>query len=360
MKKVLLLIDTCGPGGAESVFLSIVDHVDKYGFIPVVVLPDRGWLYQKLVTSDIDVRTERSAGSFNTEFIRYLVRLIRTEKIDLIHAHLFGASIYGAIAARLTGAPLICTIHGYVDVSEKTKFFRLKLLIIFLVARYVVFVSKGLAGEVAPIFKIGIDKKKVIYNGVHFDDKVSKCFSDNSDREVVIGCLGNIRHAKDYETMLAVAREIKDRSSKVIFKVYGDKNSDYYQALEEKKTALGLDKVVYFEGFVSDVAAALDAMDLFLLTSKSEGFSLATVEAMSRNLPVIASRSGGPEEIINDGQDGLLVDVGDVNGFADSIMELIENPALRKRLADSAQCSVRERFSMKNMINGYLELYKSM
>ena len=120
---------------------------------------------------------------------------------------------------------------------------------------------------------------------------------------------------------------------------------------------LGLQNSVQFIGFVNDPADFLSNLDMFLLSSISEGFSIATIQAMAAGLPSIVTRSGGPQEIITHGQTGWMVEAGDPAAIAKAILKLAADPELCAQLAMNGRLHVAETFDMKAMLAAYEDIY---
>jgi glycosyltransferase involved in cell wall biosynthesis len=111
-------------------------------------------------------------------------------------------------------------------------------------------------------------------------------------------------------------------------------------------------------GFRGDVPQILADLDVFVLSSVSEGLSIATIEAMAAGRPVVVTRSGGPQEIIEDRRTGLLVPPGDASALASGICEVLASSELASALGRNAQMLVEGKFSLKNMISSYESLYE--
>ena len=123
---------------------------------------------------------------------------------------------------------------------------------------------------------------------------------------------------------------------------------DFAARVEEECASLGLTGKVRFTGFVDDVAAVYKTMDVCVLASLREPFGRVVIEAMACGVPVVATRSGGPEEIIEHGKDGLLVDAGDPEAMAAACLRIAGDSSLRDSLGAAGRQSAVSRFSLEN------------
>lgn len=178
-----------------------------------------------------------------------------------------------------------------------------------------------------------------------------------AEDEILVGAVGNVRPSKNYTMLLDAARTVLTYGPRVRFVVVGDASNDLAVDLRAPATALELGERMSFVGFRGDLANVFAALDLFVLSSGAEGFSLATVQAMAARVPVIATRCGGPERIVEDGVTGLLVPNGDAAALAREILRLAFDREVRKRLAVAARASMAERYSLDDMLDRYEALY---
>jgi glycosyltransferase involved in cell wall biosynthesis len=214
----------------------------------------------------------------------------------------------------------------------------------------------------------GIRKTKslTIYNGVDInsfengkDKKVRKELGLD-ENDIVVGAVGNIRKSKGYDFLLRAAQQLVQRSPKYKFIIAGENENSLYRELLTLREQLDLHRNVFFLGFRSDVASILRNIDIYVLSSTVEGFSISTVEAMSSGLPIVATRSGGPEEIVTHEETGLLVEHSSPKQIVTAIERLTGDHALKERLCRNAKRFVESRFSYDIMIRQYQAIYDSV
>jgi glycosyltransferase involved in cell wall biosynthesis len=157
--------------------------------------------------------------------------------------------------------------------------------------------------------------------------------------------------------LLQAAALVREHNVKLRFVIAGQGKGPLYDDLLKLKDELALGDMVYFIGFISDPADFLSNLDLFLLSSTSEGFSIATIQAMAAGLPVIATRSGGPQEIITHGVNGWLVDSGNPKLIAKAVESLSADRELSQRIENTGQKHAIDTFDAKNMISAYEKIY---
>jgi glycosyltransferase involved in cell wall biosynthesis len=126
------------------------------------------------------------------------------------------------------------------------------------------------------------------------------------------------------------------------------------------RTELGLQETVQFIGFIDDPAGFLANLDLFMLSSVTEGFSIATIQAMAAGLPVLVTQSGGPQEIVAHGVNGWMVPPGDSDSLAAAVARLAADPALRTSLAEAGKEHVSATFDIGVILNAYCDIYDTL
>jgi glycosyltransferase involved in cell wall biosynthesis len=173
----------------------------------------------------------------------------------------------------------------------------------------------------------------------------------------LIGTIANVRPSKAYEVLIAAAAEVSQRLPDAHFIAAGEPHPAISPKLEKMIDELRLSGRFHFVGHRDDVQDLLAAMDIFVLSSTSEGFSIATIEAMAAHKPCVVTRSGGPEEIIEHEKTGLLVPVGDATALAQGVLRLLASPTEAVKMAEQARIAVEQRFSVHKMVRAYEDLY---
>ncbi|HET7841072.1 MAG TPA: glycosyltransferase family 4 protein, partial [Terriglobia bacterium] len=174
----------------------------------------------------------------------------------------------------------------------------------------------------------------------------------------LVGMVANLRQSKGYEYFVQAARLVVNSFPEARFVSVGEKEEHMAAGLADMVRQLDLDDRFTFLGFRSDVPEVLADLDVFVLSSVSEGLSIATLEAMAAGRPVVVTQSGGPEELVADGRTGRLVPPADPAALAAGICELLKNPGLAMLLGRNAQEESREKFSVSRMIAEYESLYQ--
>lgn len=363
MIRVLHVIDTGGPGGAETVFLNTCTGLDPQRFASICMVSSEGWLADSLRARGHEPLVIAARNSFNVGYMRQIIAVARRERADVILAHLYGSSIYCSIAGRIAGVPVVCVLHGQSDVAKGGRFSLLKRLSVKFGASRLVFVSEKLRHELAAELRVAPAKCSVVPNGID-TRKFAGAAQDSIRRQlglgpqdVLVGSIGNIRGPKAYEVLLRAAAQLRAASTRYHFVIAGEGGNSLHRRLLALRSELQLDSAVHFLGLRTDVADVLHNLDVFALSSDTEGFSIACIEAMAAGIPVVATRSGGPEEIVEHERSGLLVPTQDPAALAAAISRLATDRAFAAELARNALQRVQERYTLQGMIGSYARIF---
>lgn len=360
MKGTLLhLIDTGGPGGAETVYLRVAAGLQARGWRAIPVVNRDAWLAARLREAGLEPVILDSKGSMNLEYLYKLCALIRSSRADAILTHLYGSAVYGAMAGRWTGKPVISVLHGHSDIGAGERLAWLKGRIVSRGTARLVAVSAPLRNALAVKIKAPPEHWIVIPNGVDTDllKPGGSCGLRERlgipDQTLLVGALGNIRKPKAYDVFLETANRLAGRLERCHFVIAGEGYGPLMDELLALRKRLGLEHNVHFVGLQPDIAGYLGELDIFLLSSSTEGFSIACVEAMACGLPVVATRSGGPETIVIDGETGVLCPVGDPEALAVAIAQLAVAPLRRRQMGEAGRRRAENQFGLAAMLDNY-------
>lgn len=354
--RLLHLIDTGGPGGAETVFMRVAAGLWERGYEPVTMVSREGWLSGQCRQQDL-APLINPPGNGRLSYLRRIIEVIRREDVSAVIAHLYGASFYASIAAALTRRPVISVFHGQKDV-EGSRLNRVKGRILSLPPGRSVFVSAALLADLRPQLGLSAERCEVIHNGVNI-----RAFTGIrsglrqrlglSASDILVGAVGNIRSPKAYDVLLRAARSAANRDPRLVFVVAGEGGNDLARELEELHRQLQLGDRFRFLGLVDDIPEFLAGLDIFTIASRQEGFSIACVEAMAAGLPVVATRSGGPESIVTDGVTGRLVPVDEPVRLADALIGLAGDDAARAAMGAAGRQRAEAEFSLERSVAAY-------
>ena len=199
--------------------------------------------------------------------------------------------------------------------------------------------------------------------GIDIDHYAQRRTSPKTSDGRLIGMIGHLSPIKGQDIFIRAAASISAGREGIDFLIVGeDKAADGRNRAEIERliAELGMSDRVTLIGWQDDVRDVLQTLDIFVCPSRIEPFGLVMVEAMAAGVPVVATRSEGAVEIIEDGVTGRLVPIGDTIALAEAIRTLLADPALGRRLAQNALTSVLDRFSIERMIAETERVYKDI
>jgi len=294
-------------------------------------------------------------------------------RVDVSHASAAAFSALPALIAKLEHrTPMILTEHGvylreqYLSIGNSNLTPYGKHFLLSLVSAVTRAIMLG-ADQVSPVAaynfrwesRLGVPEKrlKVIYNGV--DPVVFQPRPRPADAPLTVVSVARVDPIKDLETLMRAAAIVRQSFPEVKFVVYGSISVEtYYQQLLAIRTELGLEEGFIFAGHVSSPAVAYQSGDVIALSSISEGFPYAVVEAMMSGRPVVATDVGGTSEAM--GGNGFLVQPRQPEQMAKAIMELLADPALRREIADEARARALSYFTVQRQVDLYYKSYERL
>ncbi|MEM6818400.1 MAG: glycosyltransferase [Pseudomonadota bacterium] len=358
MTTILHSIDTGGPGGAETVFATLAAN-PRGNTRHIAVAKPGNWVEATLKERNVESHFINTKGSFNTDYLRYLIRLIREHNVDLIQSHLYGSNLYCSIAGRITRTPVVAAFHGARDLAAPGFANGLKRMLVQRGASALIAVSNTLRGELLEAGFRDDPKLSVVYNGIdiaRFSEAAPSGIRSTlgiAEHAPLIGALGNIRKPKGYENLVRAFAIVRESIPEVQLIIAGEGGGSLLDELKKEISTLSLNDCVHLPGFLDDPPGLLASLDVYCSSSHSEGFSLTCVEAMAARIPVVATRSGGPEEILRDRETGLLVPTRDPESLAAALINTLRDRDEAQARVTRAYERAETQFSVDSMVNGY-------
>ncbi len=368
MKKIRLLTisATCERGGADINLLRLLKGLDKNEYDILHLIPYPGPLLGEFSNAGVRVEiVDMPRIRFFKNPLRYIIillkffptvfkikNIIEINQIDIICTSSM-VNLYGALAARLAHRPHILLAVEY-------------LFVLKLVSPYFYLFSEKIvccSSMVSRIFKKG-DKVLVEYPSVDLDEFNPHINGRDLREELaangsLVSMITRLDKWKGVETFINAARYVKSDTKFIIFAQLLVGKEKYLQSLENIIRQLKLEEKVFIK-IVSSSPEIIAASDIVVHASlRPEPFGLIIIEAMATGKPVIASKIGGPLEIIDDGLDGILVEPGNPEVLAWAISKLLGDPKFATEMGLNARKKVAEKFDLKKYVINFDVIFKS-
>lgn len=375
MLRVAYIDHTAKWSGGEVALFNILTHIGEQ-IDPLVILAEDGALAERLREKGMDVRIipldesirSRGRNAVNLgapaaafkllAYGRKLAPLLKAEKVDCVHTNSLKSALYGAIAAKIAGVPLIWHIRDHIGTPYLKP----------VVAKGIRLLSRLLPNGVianshSTLNALELPRSKktlVVYSA--FAKAIGNGIGMRDQKEFNVLLVGRLAHWKGQHIVLEAAKSFKNEP-RVKFWLAGDAlfgEEAYKQELLQKIKNDELTNVSML-GHVDDIQGLMNTADLLIHTSVTpEPFGQVIVEGMAAGLPVVASNEGGPVEIVVPGETGLLIEPGDAAILADSIKWMLDHPEERRRMADNGMKRVKEQFVIENTVKDIVDYYKGL
>ena len=363
--RILHVTHNMDVGGTEQVIRQIVIASDKRQFESSIVCIDGsvGPVGRSLQLDDVTVNSISRSAGFDRQTIKTLRALIRSNRIDVLHCHQYTPFCYGAFAAIGLGVKVVFTEHGRFHPDRYTWKRRIVNQLLYRLADHITCISNATRVALDHYEWIPEKRVQVIYNGVQTPVSAPNSQSIRSTLGIsnsafVLGTISRFDPIKNQTMMLEALSRLREKHPECVLIMAGDGSER--TSLENTACELGIEDGVYFTGFITDIAAHLDAIDIFLLTSFSEGTSMTLLEAMSVGKVVVATAVGGNVEVIENGRTGMLVPSGDVDALVNRLLLLHDSAPERLRFSEGAIRGYSDRFSADLMVDHYEALYRGV
>ncbi|MBR6351799.1 MAG: polysaccharide pyruvyl transferase CsaB [Firmicutes bacterium] len=348
-------------GGGKTHILSIARELSKNNELRLVSFY-RSFLSHEAREMGLDVADIEGTAPFK-EGLAFALAQFDEFKPDIVHCHGGKANVYGAFLKQRRNCCICSTVHSDPKLDylgEPIKQYTNGNANQWALRRMDYLVA--VAGRMKEILiERGFDPYKVytIYNGMDFSDAPAEPKPQkHGDEPVVVGILARLNPVKDIETVVRAVAKAYAKDKRLRLSIAG--NGEDKAKLEALVKELGIEDVTVFEGWITDVRAYFDRVDINVLASLSETFPYSLLEGAYVHCPAIASNVGGIPYLIEQGVTGYLFEPGDSDTFSEHILRLAADPELRTALGEALFRKAGTEFSLERMARDQQEAYRSM
>ncbi len=356
--KILFLGDL-GGGGKERRMSELIRYLSDKGMYDIYLM------LNKDTKRDYPQTLEYVQGYREIDFncgilkrMKQVRRYLNEVRPDIVHSWHEYLSLY--IDLQKCFLPKFYYIAGFVADANKDSFLRgLADKFTYTLSDIVISNSHaGLLSHHAPL-----KKSLVIYNGFNADrlpqddrrEETRRSFGINNEKVVIMA--GRMQRGKDYDTFIDAIKLLNKKKPglKYLFVGQGEYEERYKRRVADEHV-----ENVIFTGFRKDIEYLFQIADISVLCTDNthkEGVSNVIMESMAMGLPVIATKAGGTPEIVSDGVNGYLIEVGDSRLLAEKTEEIIDNRKLRMYLSQKALSTIEEKFTISKMVDDYINVY---
>jgi glycosyltransferase involved in cell wall biosynthesis len=302
-----------------------------------------------------------------------LWRLFRRLRPDIVHTHNPKPGLYGRMAARAAGVPgVVNTVHGLYASPEDSVSRR---AVVYALERAASLCSRAELVQNPEDFqllgRLGVPRDKLVLLGNGVDLRRFRPSTDElrrrqvrtdfgaQDDTVVVGTVARLVWQKGFRELFAAAESLRDTHRDVVFVVVGGSDPDKADAIAADQLAVARRRArIVFAGSRDDMESVYPAFDLYVLPSHREGFPRSAMEAAACGLPVIATDIRGCRQVVSHGQSGYLVPLRNPARLASAIEELLDKPALRRRMGAAGRRKAQAEFDDRTVVSKTLEAYE--
>jgi glycosyltransferase involved in cell wall biosynthesis len=349
-------------GGAERLVVGLCASQARLGYRVLVVSleePAGGALGAELERRGIAViRVGKRAGGWDPWLVGRLALRLARERVQLVHTHNPLPLVYGALAGRLCGARVVHTKHGaHPEIPRRLWLRRVGAS----ACHAFVAVSAATAAAALEQSEVSPRKLTVVLNGIEAEGferstaarKLVRRAWGVGDQCCVMGTVGRMAAVKNHGLLVRAVAPLLGHQVTLVMAGDGAERARTDALCRE----LGVGAHVRLLGEVSDVASVLSGLDVFVLSSASEGMPMVLAEAMAASLPVVATAVGGVAEMVEDGVTGWLVPAGDEAAMRGRLELLRSDPARARRFGEQGRVRARQAFSVQRMSDEYRAVY---
>ena len=361
--RILQISSASSFGGGERYVVDLSNTLIARGHDLFAAVRPNSPLIPQLRIEAKNIKTIPLRNALDPQSARALAKFVKDKQIDLVHAHMARDYSLAAYAVRGHPAKFVVTRHVLFPLNRlhRRTLSRADKIIAVSVA-----VAKQIQGQqLVPEDRIalvhnGVDAERYARTSEGFDRKSFLTSKNIPADKFLVSTIGELRKLKRHDDFIRAAAIVSKKVPEAHFVIAGVDTSpkgetkhQLIQLVEELKLSDNLS----FLGWLDDADKLLCATDVFVSASETESFGLSIVEAMAAGTPVVATRTEGAQEVLENELTGLLVPIGDVDQLAAAVVRLLSDEEQRRSLAGRAAVAARESFSLKRMVDEIEKIY---
>ena len=365
LPHVLLVLDQFPKtlGGGERIVLKLATLLPKYGYRVSILTFSADPASAGLESPPCSVYLLPLQRTYDLTAMRgslALRKFLREQKIRIVQTFFESSDLWaGFVTKVMSNAKLIWSRRdmGILRTGKHHAAYRL----LASAPDRVFAVSEQVRRHCIDVDGIKPSRVQTIYNGLELADWSSISPAAKHEGNPLVTTVGNIRRVKGHDVFIRAAASVVAKFPKATFSIAGDVLEPAYSAeLQALVRDLNLSERFHFSGGVTNPREYLAAADVFVLPSRSEGFSNAIVEAMAASLPVVATNVGGNAEAVENGVSGIIVPSEDADALAAAIVELLSDPAKARQMGAEGNRQAAEKFTTEVMMVRITTVYRSL
>lgn len=365
--RILHITSHLNLGGVPSYVISLAHSQRKRGH-EVIVAADIGPLQQQLRKFGVGFwpASLHTSAEFSPQVfmaVRALSRGLKQHPVDILHAHTRVGQVAAAWLSRRFHVPYVATWHGFFRQNLGRRLWPCT-------GERTIAISEPVRKHIIQDFGVSENRVRLVASGID-PEAFAKPLDADAKKKLrqslglsaegpVVGTVSRLVPSKGVEQLIRAFPRIREPIPSAQLLIVGD--GPARSSLESFAAGCGVSESVIFAGAMEDIATTLSLMDVFVfLPAKDEGFGLTLLEAMASGRPIVSiRRGGGASWVLEQSRLGSIVEPGDVTTLAGSVVELLQDPAVAKRIGARAAEVVRARFTLDRMTEEVESVYKEV
>jgi L-malate glycosyltransferase len=366
LPHVLLILDQFprALGGGERMILRMASLLPKYGYqvsiltffvdaeSAVLTAPPPCPIYLLPLRRTYDLEALRAALS--------LRRFLREQKIQIVQTFFESSDLWAGLVVKTLSRTKLIWSRRDMGILRGLKH-QVAYRLLANMPDMVFAVSGQVRQHCIEVDRIGADRVLTVYNGLDIPEELQPPLPPKPAGHFRITTVGNIRRVKGHDIFIRAAAVVLQRFAHASFSIAGEVlETDYFDELQGLVEELRLSERFHFVGGVANPREHLRSADLFVLPSRSEGFSNAIIEAMAASLPVVATEVGGNAEAVRDRLTGFIIPPEDPGALADAMIRLLEDPVAARRMGAAGKEVAAAHFTTNAMMTRIKATYDGL